>query len=97
MERNRVHPELIELYNAENAAKDLLPNTKFITKLIGPTNKRVITAFNPSESLLFQTLEGDKLNLIADNNKDLAHAYDQIDREDLKEPLHWDQNWTWDY
>ncbi|XP_031640136.1 uncharacterized protein LOC116352043 [Contarinia nasturtii] len=102
MERNRVTPELIGLYNAENEAKDLLPDTKFITKLIGPTNKRVITAFNPSESILFNALDGAKIDLIADesNTKNLAKvsaSQSQSDREDLKEPLFWDQNWQWDF
>lgn len=40
MERNRVIPEIVNLYNAENEAHDLLPSTKFITKLIGDKRNR---------------------------------------------------------
>lgn len=98
MERNRVVPELIGLYNAENEAKNLLPNTKIITKLIGPNNKRVITAFNPSDTILFTALDGKEVDLIIDENtKELTNAADQNERTNLKEPLHWDQNWIWDY
>lgn len=100
MERNRVVPELIGLYNAENEAKRLLPDTKFITKLIGPNNKRVITAFNPSDAILFNALDGKQnVDLITDGNgHELAtNVNGQSERENLKEPLHWDENWAWDY
>lgn len=98
MERNRVIPELIGLYNAENEAKNLLPNTKKITKLIGTNNKRVITAFNPSDTISFIPLDGKKVDLIIDENtNELINTDDQNERSNLKEPIHWDQNWTWDY
>lgn len=99
MERNRVIPELIGLYNAESAAHELLQNTQFITKSIGTENKRVITAFNPSESIQFEALDGSNKYLIGDeSSKDLATIdHESADRPFLDEPLHWDQNWAWDY
>ena len=101
MERNRVIPELIELYNAETEAKSLLPETKLMTQLIGPNNKRVITTFNPSNAILFQALDDKKKpDLITDehaNELTKKAEDDQSVRENLEEPLHWDQNWTWDY
>lgn len=98
MERNRVIPELVGLYIAENSAKDLLPDTKCMTKLIGPTNKRVITAFNPSEKILFKALEGDEKDLITQENSKYMVKMSAHDgeRSDIKEPLYWDNNWQWD-
>lgn len=93
MERNRVVPELIGLYNAENEAHNLLPNTKCISKLIGTKNKRVITAFNPSESIEFI----DTHLRIERTTKDLSKADHDAKQLSLEDPLYWDQNWTWDY
>lgn len=96
MERNRVIPELIGLFNAENEVHQLIPNTKYMTKLIGTNNKRVITMFNPSESIRFNALDTSNAPLIADaNTADLTTVSN--DRENLEEPLHWDQNWEWDF
>lgn len=92
MERNRVIPELVELYNVENAAHKLLPQAKYLTKLIGSDNKRVITAFNPSESIQFNALNGP---YTGDNA--VAIVGQESERQNLEGPLHWDQNWTWDF
>lgn len=99
MERNRVIPELIGVYNAENEAHKMLPQTKFITKLIGTHNKRVITAFNPSEAIQMNGLIGSNPKLIdAENSKtELTSMNNNSERKNLDEPLRWDQNWTWDY
>lgn len=87
MERNRVIPEIVNLYNAENEAHDLLPNIKFISKLIGDQhNRRVITSFNPSDSIQWLSKDMDA--------KDKTH---ELDREDLPEALEWDRNWSWDF
>lgn len=99
MERNRVIPELIGLYNAETEVHKLLRNTEYTTKLIGKHNKRVITAFNPSDAILFL----DHINTIDNKDVDVDKGLTAIAtdannaRENLDEPLHWDQNWTWDY
>lgn len=92
MERNRVIPELVELYNVENAAHKLLPQAKYLTKLIGSDNKRVITAFNPSESIECNALNGP---YTGDNA--VAIVGQESERLNLEGPLHWDQNWTWDF
>lgn len=107
MERNRVIPELIGLYNAETEAHKLLQNTKYTTKLIGTHNKRVITVFNPSDAIQLNAMLLDnihskmKTNMIDGvNNNDLTTiASDAMTnvRENLNEPLEWDRNWTWDY
>lgn len=99
MERNRVIPELAGLYNAENAAHELLPHTKFLTKLIGVENKRVITAFNPSESIHFNALNAPETNVLSDASANgLALADNEPgNRPNLNEPLQWDRNWMWDY
>lgn len=94
MERNRVVPELVELYNVENAVHKLLPHTKYLTKLIGTDNKRVITAFNPSESIRFNALEGQNTG---DSDNAVAIVGHENVRENIDGPLHWDQDWTWDY
>lgn len=94
MERNRVIPELIGVYNAENAAHDVLPTTKYSTKLIGTDNKRVITAFNPAELIEFNALSEKKKKI----QQIVADATTNgNDRQDLDEPLYWDQNWEWDF
>lgn len=91
MERNRVTPEIINLYNAENAAHDLLPNSKFVSKLI--ENKRVITMFNPSESIVLNQLsDASKRTDVTTNNQ-----YTEHERVDLPEALEWDRNWEWDF
>lgn len=98
MERNRVIPELIGVYNAENAAHDLLPYTKYVTKLIGMDNKRVITAFNPSQSIEFHLLDVQNkyTNLLSDiDGNELAKIPVEDEREELDKPLEWDENWTW--
>lgn len=92
MERNRVIPELIGVYNAENAVHDVLPNSKYSTKLIGTNNKRVITAFNPSELIQFNALSDKSEHIIG-----LTDANKEEEREELDEPLYWDQNWEWDF
>lgn len=85
MERNRVIPELVGLYNAENEAHKLLSNTEYTTRLIGTQNRRVITAFNPS-------------NAIQWNAGQLTNEIDgDGEREHLDDPLHWSQDWTWDF
>lgn len=94
MERNRVIPEIVNLYNAENEAHDLLPNTKFISKLIGDKhNRRVITSFNPSDSIQWNALTEKQSSKDVDA-KDKIH---ELDREDLPEALEWDRNWSWDF
>lgn len=104
MERNRVIPELIGLYNAENEVHKLLKNTKYTTKLIGTHNKRVITAFNPSDSIQLMQNNGDAYLKRIDGSryndrKELSavSSDSQAIRKNLDEPLHWDQNWMWDY
>lgn len=100
MERNRVTPELIGVYNAENAAHELLPQTKYITKLIGSDNKRVITAFNPSDLIAFHLWDSKdgKTDLSSGiDGRQLATVSADSERDELEEPLYWDQNWTWDY
>lgn len=109
MERNRVIPELIGLYNVENEVHKLLPNdTKYTTKLIGAHNKRVLTAFNPSDAIQWNAEQLDQLSVKRDliggkNNNinkeltDIASSDASNTRENLDEPLHWDQNWTWDF
>lgn len=107
MERNRVIPELIGVYNAETEAHKLLPNTKYTTKLIGTHNKRVITVFNPSDSIKLNAMllknTHSKTNLIdGDKNNEKNELVTVVSdasnaREDLNEPLQWDQNWTWDF
>lgn len=106
MERNRIIPELIGLYNAETEVHKLLQNTKYTTKLIGAHNKRVITVFNPSDSiqlngmLLQSTNSKTNTNMIdGKNNNDLMTIATDVGdaRENLSEPLQWDQNWTWDF
>lgn len=103
MERNRVIPELIGLYNAESEVHRLLPNTKYTTKLIGTHNKRGITVFNPSDSIQMNAMllentnsqttpVGGQTNELATIPSDPSDA-----REELSEPLQWDQNWTWDF
>lgn len=104
MERNRVVPELIGLYNAETEVHRLLPHSKYTTKLIGTHNKRVITAFNPSDSIqLLLDNTNPNMNAIDGNGADVQNELAAIPassrdaRKTLDEPLHWDQNWTWDY
>lgn len=98
MERYRVVPELIGLYNAENEAHNLLPNTKCMTKLIGTKNRRVITAFNPSESIELNALAITNTHLRTERTTEhLSQANADDERANLEEPLYWDQNWMWDY
>lgn len=98
MERNRVVPELIGLYNAENEVHNLLPDSNIMTKLIGKKNKRVITAFNPSEAIEFHDLKPMTTHLrIERTTKESTETHADEDFERLEEPLYWDQNWTWDY
>lgn len=107
MERNRVIPELIGLYNAETEAHKLLPTTKFTTKLIGAHNKRVITVFNPSDSIQLNAMLLEDINsktklIDGENNnenRELTTLTSDADdaRENLNEPLQWDQSWTWDF
>lgn len=102
MERNRVTPELIGVYNAENAAHDLLPgyNGKYITKLIGSENKRVITAFNPSDLIAFHLWESKSGNTDLSSgidSKQLITVSEDNDRAEMKEPLWWPNDWQWDY
>lgn len=68
LERNRVIPELIGLYNAETEVHKLLKNTKYTTKLIGMHNKRVITVFNPSDAIQFNTMLLDNTNANTKSN-----------------------------
>lgn len=98
MERNRVIPELIGLYNCENEVHDLLPDyeTQYFTKLIGIDNKRVITEFNPSNPIQFNTLNGPD-DSVGKKNHILPIAGSSNERENLEEPLQWDRNWMWDY
>lgn len=95
MERNRVIPEIVNLYNAENEAHDLLPNTKFISKLIGAKHRRVITAFtfNPSDSIQWKALTEQQ----SSTDMDAKEKIHELDREDLAEALEWDRNWSWDF
>lgn len=103
MERNRVIPELIGLYNAESEVHRLLPNTKYTTKLIGAHNKRVITVFSPSDSIqmnamLLENANSNTNSVDGQKNELAAIPIDSSDaREELSEPLQWDQNWTWDF
>lgn len=103
MERNRVIPELIGLYNAETEVHRLLPNTKYTTKLIGTHNKRVITVFNPSDSIQLNALllenTNSRTNLVDGQNSESAAILSNPSdaREELNEPVQWDQNWTWDF
>lgn len=99
MERNRVTPELIGVYNAENAAHDLLPQTKYITKLIGTDNKRVITAFNPSDLIAFHLWDSknENTNLLGGIDGRQLAVSTETERNELEDPLYWDQNWSWDY
>lgn len=94
MERNRVIPEIVNLYNAENEAHDLLPNTKFMSKLIGNKhNRRVITLFSPSDSIQWNALTENRPS----NDMDAKDKIHELDREDLPEALEWDRNWSWDF
>lgn len=98
MERNRVIPELIGVYNAENAVHDVLKlpaDMKYTTKMIGTNNKRVITAFNPSNSI--QNYALDEPESDPNNNHILSIAGPTRNREHLDKPLEWDRNWMWDY
>lgn len=94
MERNREIPEIDDVYNAENIAHALLPNIKFTTKLIGDKNKRIVSIFNPNDSIMLNRLTD------ATSKMDIAKAGEQEDkseRSDLPKSLQWDRNWEWDY
>lgn len=88
MERNRVVPEIVNLYNAENEAHDLLPNTKFISKLIGDKHRRVLIDVIPGNALTEKQSSKDM---------DAKEKNHELDREDLAEALEWDRNWSWDF
>lgn len=98
MERYRVTPEIINLYNAENAVHKLLPKMKFVSKLIGENNKRAITVFSPSEFIESKAITSQS----STNSLDNIHFKNESvesngKRENLDEPLEWDKNWTWDF